>query len=189
MDIDLVIEGLSVLFGIIYIFLITREKRSAWIYGILSSFLAIYLFVRGNLYSESILYSYYVLAGIYGYIHWGKDGQSISIEKSGAKTIISYLMIGILGSLLLGYFFTNYSNADLPYFDATTTIFSFVATFMATRKIIQNWILWIAIDLASIVLYGYKGLYLLAALMFVYSLIAVYGYHEWNKRYAKNLRH
>lgn len=188
MDIDFWVEVLSVIFGVLYVLFATREKRIAWIFGILSSLLAIYLFLKGQLYSESVLYFYYIIAGVYGYWFWGKDRSSRNIKRSGRSQIIKYIGLGIFGSVILGWFFQNTTDADLPYFDATTTVFSFIATWMTARKLLENWIFWIIIDFASILLYSMKGLYLLATLMFLYTFIAAYGYQQWRKKYQLQIR-
>jgi nicotinamide mononucleotide transporter len=163
----------------------SKEKRVAWIYGIISSLLAMYLFVEAKLYSETLLYSYYLLAGVYGFLLWKKDKGGLAISKASNQNNILFIVLGIAGAFVLGWFFSSKSDAELPYFDAFTTSFSFIATWMTARKILQNWIFWIVIDLAGAILYSIKELYVLAGLMFVYSLIAIYGYYQWKKTYTK----
>ena len=98
------------------------------------------------------------------------------------KIHLIIITIGIVLSLLLywtmTYFFTD---AEKPLVDAFTTIFSFIATYLATKKWIGNWIYWIIIDFISTWLYFSRGLEIYAVLMFIYSVIAVYGYMEWKK--------
>ncbi len=188
MDIELIIEAVSVIAGLAYLYLIIREKRIAWLLGVFSSILAIYLFLIGKLYSEATLYSFYVITGIYGYVHWGKDSSAIVIQEAKAKQVLGLILIAIAGSFTLGWFFQKTSDADMPYFDASTSIFSFLATWMSTQKILQNWLFWVLIDAASIVLYSIKELYLLAGLMAVYTVIAVYGYLNWRKKYEISIR-
>ncbi len=188
MAIDLWIESLSVILGVLYVLFATKEKRIAWVFGIFSSLLAIYLFIQGQLYSESVLYFYYVIAGMYGYWFWGRDDSARKIKVANRPQILKLIVIGIFGSVALGWFFQRNTDADMPYFDATTTVFSFIATWMTARKLLENWVFWVIIDLASIILYGIKGLYLLAGLMFLYTFIAAYGYQEWRKKYQAQIR-
>lgn len=185
MDINFSIELLSAICGLLYVLYASKEKRVAWIYGIISSLLAMYLFVEAKLYSETLLYSYYLLAGVYGFLLWKKDKGGLAISKASNQNNILFIIIGIVGAFVLGWFFSSKSDAELPYFDAFTTSFSFIATWMTARKILQNWIFWIVIDLAGAILYSIKELYVLAGLMFVYSLIAIYGYYQWKKTYTK----
>ena len=95
--------------------------------------------------------------------------------------ISKWLILGVLLTPVFGYYLDSFTDSDVPYYDGATTVFSFIATWMMTRKIIQNWLLWIVVDIASAGLYLYKGLYLTALLFVLYTLMAVYGYLEWKK--------
>ena len=85
--------------------------------------------------------------------------------------------------LLFGYIFDQYSNQANPYLDAFTTIFSLMATFMVAKKVLENWIYWIVIDLLSIQLYAHRDLNLTAVLFALYTVIAVVGYFRWRKAF------
>jgi nicotinamide mononucleotide transporter len=83
----------------------------------------------------------------------------------------------VVSAYLLKHFF----NSTIPYFDATTTILSLIATWMAAKKHIENWLVWILTDLIYIPEYLIKHLYHTALLYFIFTLLAVYGYFEWRK--------
>ena len=87
--------------------------------------------------------------------------------------------MGILLSLGLGYTFTSYTDADKPYLDATTTIFSFIASILEARKILSAWIYWIVINGVTVGLYFSKSLDIYAAVMVIYFVMSVVGYREW----------
>jgi nicotinamide mononucleotide transporter len=91
------------------------------------------------------------------------------------------LLIVIFGTLL-----GHYTNNSLPYLDAGVTVLSFLATWMAARKYIENWILWLVADPLAVVLYSVKYYpaerwWLYPALFLVYSVMAAYGYFIWKK--------
>lgn len=73
------------------------------------------------------------------------------------------------------------TDSPLPYWDALTTSASIVATWMLTRKYIEHWILWVAIDLLSMGLYIYRGLYPTTVLFLIYTVMAVVGYVQWKR--------
>ena len=180
---ELILESVAVLFGIIYVVLIAKNRILGWAFGIISSFVSIFLFILyAKLYSEALLYSFYVIAGFYGWYNWSRQKESAEVYCMSLKIHLIIITIGIVLSLLLywtmTYFFTD---AEKPLVDAFTTIFSFIATYLATKKWIGNWIYWIIIDLISTWLYFSRGLEIYAVLMFIYSVIAVYGYMEWKK--------
>lgn len=180
MDWNLLLEGLATLFGLLYVLLAVYERRLAWVFGIASSGIAIYFFLNAKLYSESLLYSYYVLAGFYAWIYWGKNPASRSIERIGKKAFLKYILLGTLLTAALGFAFSK-TDAAYPYFDAATSMFSFIATWLTARKILENWLFWIVIDLASAGLYALKDLYMLSALMLVYTAVAIFGYLKWKR--------
>ncbi|AFD08519.1 nicotinamide riboside transporter PnuC [Solitalea canadensis] len=184
MNIDLTIEIVASLFSILYLWYLMKEKVIAWPFGILASLLSIYLFMTSRLYSESILNSYYVLMGFYGWWQWNRPKTDpLPVSVWNLKTHIISIGTGLLLSAFLGYFFHTQTNADYPYVDATITIFSFIATYKESRKILSAWPYWIIINTSAIMLYIIKGLYIYAALMALYDVMSVFGYRFWLNSY------
>lgn len=181
---DAYLEYTAAAFGIIYVLLAARGNVWCWSAGIISSAVYIYINIYHHLFQDAILQTYYVAAGFYGWWLWNKK------EKDQDKTnIISYslqqnLRLIFFGALLVpvfGFVFSKLGNA-LSYFDATVTVFSFIATWMTARKILQNWFFWIAIDIVATVMYFIKGLQPTSFLYIFFSVIAVYGYLQWRKQ-------
>lgn len=175
------VEIAAVLFSLLFLFLLIRENIWCWLFGILSSLLSIYLFIESRLYSEAILYFYYVITGIYGVIIWRKrpTEKPLPVVNWPVKVYLYLLVIGFFGSLGLGTFFKQYSNAANPYPDAFSTIFSFIATYLEVHKVLSAWIFWIFINLFSIWLYASRDLYIYSALMVVYFVFSIVGYWNW----------
>jgi nicotinamide mononucleotide transporter len=176
----------AVAFGMAYLFFLIQEKRICWLFGRASSLLSIVLFYQNNLYSEAILFIYYVIIGVYGYWLWTmkKDqNTSIKITKIPLNVLVLTLIIGGVCTMSLGWFFTNYSDADSPYFDASTTAFSFVASYLEVKKYIAAWLFWIIINGATIFLYLSKDLNIYTLLTVVYFAFSFFGFWQWRKRY------
>jgi nicotinamide mononucleotide transporter len=95
--------------------------------------------------------------------------------------VASAVLFGIIAFILI-----NFTDSEIPYWDAFTTAGSFVATWMLARKIIEHWLIWIIVDSVSLGLYIYKGLYATVILFAVYTLLAVMGYIEWKKELKTN---
>ena len=182
-NIALLLEIVAVILGIIYVVLAAKNKISCWIFGILGSLLSIVLFViYAKLYAEAVLYIFYVLAGIYGWINWKKQKNETEVYQRNIKIHLIIFIIGIALSVLLYYVMTHlFDDAKKPLIDSFTTIFSFIATYLTTKKWIENWIYWIVIDAVTTYLYFSRGLEIYAILMLAYSIIAVYGYFQWKK--------
>lgn len=181
------IEIISVIFSLLYVFLLTRENIGCWLFGILSSTLNIALFLDAKLYSESILSLFYVLIGIYGWYVWNKkvEETAIPIKQWNISTHINLLFIGVLGTLSLGWVMARQGAAS-PYIDAATTAFSFMASYMQAHKILSNWVFWIIINAISVWLYYSRGLQVYAGLMILYTGLSVWGLMEWKKQLQRD---
>jgi nicotinamide mononucleotide transporter len=178
-------EWIIFITALIYVVLAAVENKWCWLFGVLSSLFSIYLCYSGKLFLESGLQVFYVLIGIYGWYEWQygstekKELKIISIPHS--KTLLLVFISCILW-IPFGYIAHTYSTQAMPYLDAFITVFSIVATWMTAKKQIQNWLFWIVIDAAAILLYAKREFYLIAILYFIYTLIAIGGYFSWKKR-------
>ncbi len=183
------LEYLAVALGVVYVLLATRSNVWCWLAGILSSALYIYINLTHQLFQDAILQTYYVVAGFYGWWLWRKPTSAVSEEK--LAPVISYpagqnfklIIGGVLLVPVFGYVFSKLGNS-LSYFDSAVTIFSFIATWMTAKKIIENWLFWIVIDVVAAVMYYIKHLELTAVLYIFFAVIAIYGYFQWRKQFV-----
>ena len=185
MNFLLILEIFATLLGFIYLVLLIKENIWCWFFGAVSSLLSIVLFYHSHLYSESILYAFYVIMAAYGYRVWkkaGDEGNPLLISDIKVPTKVKTVIGGLIVGILIGLGMNRYTDADLPYVDAQTTAFSFIATFLEAHKILFGWIIWILANGATIVLYGHKGLYFYSGLMVVYLGLSFYGYFDWVKK-------
>lgn len=180
------IEILGAVTGLIYLYFSVNKIIWLWPFGILTSLLYTWVFFSSRLYADMSLQVYYFFISIYGWYYWLRGGVKNNQEEAPVIRIrkntflISLLIISLL-TALSGVFLKNYANSSLPYWDAFTTSASIVATWMLARKMLENWLYWVIIDLVSMFMYIYKGLYPTAFLFLVYSVIAVLGYYNWKK--------
>lgn len=182
------IEILAVICSIAYVILAAYENNWCWPAAIISVSLYIYICFSAKLYSETGLQVFYLLMGFYGWWQWSKktaENKPIAISILDFKKNTLIILLGI-GMTLPFYFITkNYTDAALPFSDALVTAFSLIATFMVTKKILENWIYWIVIDSLAIYIYLNRGLQLTAILYFIYVIIAVVGFMNWRKEYLR----
>ena len=187
---DSVIEVIAVLFNVAYVVLAARKSIWCWPMGIIGSGLSIVLFFNSGLFAESLLFVYYVVMGIYGWIQWNKNTDrehELPIVQKAIPWHIKVLSIGYLGTLILFFILKTYTQALMPLLDSFTTIFSFIATWMVARRLLENWVYWIAIDALTVHLYFSRGLELYAFLSLVYTFMAIYGYTEWRKQFQNQI--
>jgi len=179
-----IIEWLAVVSSIIYVILAAKRLILCWFFAFVGSGIFVYLCYIGDLYIESILQLFYVAMAVVGWFSWknSKSGNS-NIKKWGMANHILNIVISGVVAVALGYIFDNYTNQANPYIDAFTTCYSLSATFMVTRKILENWIYWIVIDLVSIYLYAQRDYNLTAVQYGLFAILAVFGYIAWRNEY------
>ncbi|TDG13476.1 nicotinamide riboside transporter PnuC [Seongchinamella unica] len=185
MGINTGIEIIATLAGLLYIILLIRENIICWPFGIVGSLLSIYLFIDGKLYSEAFLYSYYVIMGAWGWMRWSQRNAAHEnpVVRYGLPAHFTIILVSAAGALALGSFFSAYTDAHHPYIDAFTTTFSFAATYMEVKKVLETWVYWIALNLVSIWLYMDRSLDIYAALICVYAVMSVWGLVQWTRVY------
>jgi|ERR1043165_5489250 nicotinamide mononucleotide transporter len=180
-------EWLILICALLYIILIAFENSWGWLFGILASALTVYLSFTAQLFLESGLSVFYVVIGVYGWYQWlygSKEKTELPITRLSLKNNFLLLLLGALTWIPFGYFAGKYSTQVLPYMDAFITAFSIIATWMTTKKFIENWIYWIVVDGLAVFLFGYREFYLLAFLNIIYTIIAIAGFLSWRKKIA-----
>jgi len=180
------IEIFGVVTGILYVILEVRQNRLLWPLGLVTSAAYVYIFFSGKFYADMSLQVYYVLISIYGWYYWSRGvtklekGELPVVRISRMQLIILSVTFALSWAgiyLLLDHF----TDSTVPVGDSFTTALAIVATWMLTRKIIEQWFLWIVANIVSMALYLYKGLYPTVILYAVYTGMAVYGYMEWKR--------
>lgn len=184
MDLNLIVEVLSVALNVAFIILLMRENIWCWPIGIIGSILSVYLFISVDLNAEAILYTFYVLMGIYGWLSWKRNSvSSLPITKWRFQNHIILSVFSLSIGLLVGWIFDNYTNSAYPYIDSQTTVLGIGATFLEARKKLNSWIYWIVLNAVTIFLYASRDLYLYSGLMVLYFALSIQGYIIWRKRF------
>lgn len=185
------LECVSVLFGLAYVLLAAKESAWCWPAAIVNTGTAIALFWDATLLMESALNVFYLLIAFYGLWQWnygGNNKSALSISRWSKRNHAAAGVTIVCLTLVSGNLLQQHSNAYMPYLDSFTTWSAVIATWMVTRKILENWLYWIIIDAVSIYLFWSKGLLLYSALFAVYFFVAIYGYQQWLANSTKNNR-
>lgn len=176
------------IFGIAGVWLTIKENPWCFPVGLLNVIISLFLFLNQHLYSDVIQQVAYIFLLSYGWYMWlfVKNKIVLPVTTSGNYLKLILILIAIIITWSLGYYFDKYTDADVPYFDAAATALSFVAQYLVARKKIENWNVWLLVNLLYIGIYLYKGLYLYAILFLVYFIMAIYGLREWKKSLVVN---
>ena len=180
-------ELAGTLTGLIAVWLTVRENRWCFPIGIASCIIyAIVFFSPGiRYYSDALLQVFYVVLLIFGWASWKPSGtQTLRVTLLRGKEIRSVALFVFVMTLASGWTFNTYTDAALPYIDALTTSVSLAAQWMVARKKLENWYLWIAVNVVYVVMYIYKDLYITSFFYFILLLMAIAGAKEWKKHLA-----
>lgn len=182
------LEVVSVFFGLVYVILAARENIWCWPAAFVGTGTAIFLFWDASLVMESALNVYYLVMAVFGWWQWhGGGANKSSLTISSWKFRQHFIAIGLIAALTLmsGYLLSTRSEAALPYVDSFTTWSAVITTWMVARKILENWLYWIVIDLVAMWLFSERGLYLYALLFLLYTFIAVIGHFQWKRKHTQ----
>ena len=188
------LEVAGVLTGIVCVWLAARSSLWNFPVAIVSCGLYVVVFMRARLYSDAGLQLAFISLAAYGWWAWLRRQRSATPgphpEAEPAEALLPItrtsagLWAGLLGAgaayaLGAGYLFAHHTDAALPYYDSTTTAVSLVAQYQLSRRKIENWLLWIGVDVVYVGIYWHRGLALTSLLYAVYLALAAYGYWEW----------
>ncbi|MBD1387814.1 nicotinamide mononucleotide transporter [Neiella sp. HB171785] len=179
-------EAVAVVLAIAYLLLAMRASLWCWPAAFVSTLIYTLLFWHVALLMESVLNVFYMVMAVYGYWQWrwgGKlDNEGVEVHSWTLSRHLVVILATAVASLVVGYVMATYTHAAMPYLDAATTCFAVVTTFMLAYKVLENWLYWVVIDIASIYLYMEKGLMLTSLLFVGYVVLAAVSYWLWRTR-------
>lgn len=178
-------EPVAVLFGLLGIWYLKKEKLIGFPLGIVNVLTYILIFLITGLYANAAINFYFFLMQGYGWYNWSaKRGQesSVNISYTGWKGWVTAFTAITLSFVMIRYLLIRYTESEVPDWDALTTAIYVVAQWMISRKKIENWILWIVADVIMVVLCVTQGLYITSFQYAVFTVIAVLGYREWRSK-------
>lgn len=181
------LEWVGTITAFICIYLAAKENIWNWPISIISVIAYVFVFFMAKLYADMVLQFYFLFTAFYGWYFWIKKKQvhDKPVVSIGLREWI--LIVGgiILLSVALGAFLDRYTDSDVPYADGSLAAMSFFAQILLTRKILENWLIWIVADVLYVPLYLHKHLILTTVLYAALVPIAVLGYIDWRKTYRE----
>lgn len=184
------LEVFGVITGLLCVYLAAKNNIWNWPIAIISVGIYIFIFFDSHLYADMGLQVYFMAMNIYGWYYWAKkpaDDQKTPVARIRRKEVILSAIAIIVFSVILGTGL-KYTPASYPYIDSFCTACSLVAQVWLARKILENWLIWIFVDIVYVGVYIFKDLHLTAIMYAVYVGIALLGYIDWKKDYKKQLR-
>ncbi|NUR35198.1 MAG: nicotinamide mononucleotide transporter [Gemmatimonadaceae bacterium] len=178
------LELAAALTGAISVWLSVRQNIWSWPTAIVNVVLYTVVFWDAKLYADMGLQVIYTVLSLYGWYQWlygGAGRTELRVTRTPPRVAAILTLIAAAGSALLGTLLRHTTDAALPFMDSFLSSTSLVAQWMMTKKLLENWLVWIAVDVLYVGMFLFKGLYLTAGLYAVFLGLAVRGYLDWRR--------
>ena len=180
------LEIAAVVLALAMVFCNIREIHWGWPLAIASSLLYVAIFWDSKLYGDASLQVFFAVVALWGWFQWLRghraDGSSLHVARLSTRGLALSVAACALLWPATGFFLKTYTDTDVPWWDAFPTALSVVGQFLLGRKFIENWAVWVLVNVVSIGLFAYKGLWLTVGLYVVFVALSFVGWREWKKR-------
>ncbi|MDR3286086.1 MAG: nicotinamide riboside transporter PnuC [Prevotellaceae bacterium] len=184
MELKTILQIIGMALGLLYLYFEYKANIYLWIIGMIMPLVHGFLYFKSGLYADMSMNIYYILAGIYGWIVWNnrqKDKKTYSISRTPLRKWLHLALLFVIIDIFITYILIKFTNSNVPYADAFTTSLSIIAMWMLSRKYVEQWLVWLVVDIISCCLYIYKEIPITASLYILYSCLAIAGYLRWLK--------
>jgi len=184
-------EVIAVITGLLCVYLAAVNNIWNWPFAIISVGIYIFIFFETHLYADMGLQFYFMAMNIYGWYHWSHKPateKKVPVTAISRREVIISAVAIVLFTFILGSVLKKHTTASFPYLDSFCTACSLVAQYLLARKVLQNWLIWIFVDVIYVGVYTFKGLHLTAIMYAIYVAMALLGYLAWKKEYKRQSR-
>ena len=184
-DWSLILQCVGTALGLLYLWLEYKANIWLWVVGAIMPVVHGVLYLTNGVYADAAMQLYYVAAGIYGLMGWKSKPKKKSegrIQHTPKEWILNLVVLYAFFHAELYIFLVEFTDSSVPFFDSMSTALSIVAMWMLSRKLVEQWLVWLVVDMISVGLYLYKGIPITAMLYMLYCALAVAGYMRWRKQ-------
>lgn len=181
------VEAVAVAFGLVSVYLSSREKVASWPTAIVNVAIFFFLFWKAKLYADAVLQLVYLALSVYGWYEWlfgGANRTALHVTRVTARQWAIATPLFLAFGLGLGWYLAHHTDSPVPYLDALLTSGSLVAQWMMTRKLLENWAIWIALDIVYVPTFIARGLPITAVQYAVFLVLALMGWFSWKRSWA-----
>ena len=182
------LELISVIIALATFPLGVKQKVITWPVSIAVTMLNFFIYYQVNLYDRCLLAVVGILNALYSWYQWlygGEKRTPLRVTKTSPKTMGILLIIGIVGTFILGPFFKHF-HSSYPYLGGLRTIFISIALWATAHKKLETYLLWFLLNILSALVCYYKGLYFFTIKYIIYLVLSAYGYYSWRKSYLED---
>jgi nicotinamide mononucleotide transporter len=174
--------------GAVCVWLQVKENAWNWPIGIVNNVLYVVVFFRSGLFADTGLQVVFIIISIYGWWAWLRGGEQhthLKVSRTTVPQAVVLTLLTLAGTVAITMLLKSYTPSTVPWGDSVTAALSLTATYMLSRKMLENWIIWNVANVIYMGLYVYKHLYLTTLLYVVFFAMCTAGFIRW----SKELRH
>jgi nicotinamide mononucleotide transporter len=169
----------------------TREHIASWPTALVNVGLYAIVFRDQRLYADMGLQVVYVVLSLYGWYEWmfgGANRTPLRVTRATPRMLGLLALTTLVAWVILGTLLQRHTDAAIPWLDALLSTVSLSAQFLMTRKVAENWVIWIAVDLVYVPMFLARGMYPTAALYAIFLVLAVMGWRQWRRSSGATLQ-
>ena len=202
------LDIVTTVLGLAYILLEYRASLWMWVVGFAMQALGIVLYYQKGLYADCGMEFYYLSMTVYGYWKWVRGNQrdrsfdtsadssdpqppnfgGLEITHIPLRLLACWSVIMAAVWALIYWLLVTYTNSNVPLADSFTTALSLIGIWALAHKYLEQWFIWIAVDVVTSILYFYKDIPFKASLYALYIIIAIFGYMKWRRMMTSDAR-
>ena len=179
------LDIVTTILGLAYILLEYKASLWMWVVGFAMQSLGIVLYYQKGLYADCGMEFYYLTMTVYGYWRWvrgkRKMRKELSIRHFPKRLVFPWLTVIAAVWAVIFWLLVTFTNSTVPLADSFTTALSIVGIWALAHKYLEQWFIWIAVDVVTSILYFYKDIPFKASLYALYVAIAIFGYYNWRR--------
>lgn len=162
-----------------------RVNPIAWPIAIISSLLYFALFWSSKLYGDASLQIFFAVVAGWGWWQWVRgaadDGSALAVRTLDARGRWVALLSLIVAYPATALFLNRFTDTDVAWGDAFPTAASVLGQWLLGRKYVENWPTWVIVNVVSVGLFAYKGLWLTVILYTLFIAMSFAGWQAWRK--------
>ena len=179
------LELVAFVLAIAMVVLNIRVNPLGWPLAIISSLLYVALFWNSRLYGDATLQIFFAVVAGWGWWQWLRgtqaDGSALQVRELGQRGRAVALAALVVAWPATGLFLKHYTDTDVPWWDAFPTAASVLGQWLLGRKYVENWPTWIVVNVVSVGLFAYKGLWLTVLLYGIFVAMSFAGWDAWRR--------
>ena len=176
------LDIVTTVLGLAYILLEYKASVWMWAVGFAMQALGIVLYYQKGLYADCGMEFYYLAMTMYGWwrwVHGSEKKQNLPISRFPRRLVLPWLLLIAVVWFVIYWLLISFTNSNVPLADSFTTALSIVGIWALAHKYLEQWFIWIVVDVVTCVLYFYKGIPFKASLYALYVVIAILGFFKW----------